>query len=70
MMAFKPEVRKLAYEEYEKNSIANQLDRMDSIISNGSNDSSLNSMEIDDNFVGMNLDKNSNETESNNNDVS
>ena len=52
-----------------KRSIAYELGRMDSLISNGSNDSSINSMEIDDQFVGMNLDKNSNETE-NNNEVS
>jgi hypothetical protein len=52
--------------EYEKRSLVSELTRMDSLISNGSNDSSLNSMEIDDQFVGLNLDKNFNESDNNN----
>ena len=46
----------------ERRSIAYELGRMDSLISNASNDSSLMSMEIEDQFVGMNLDKNFNDT--------
>lgn len=53
-----------------KPSLAYELGRMDSLLSNGSNDTSIDSMEIEDQFVGMNLDKNSNETDNNNEEVS
>lgn len=45
----------------ERPSITYELGRMDSMVSTGSADSS-SSVEIEDKFVGMNLDKNSNET--------
>lgn len=42
---------------FSRHSISYELGRMDSMLSTGSNDS-MSSVEIEDNFVGMNLDKN------------